>query len=280
MQAKQKHHSYTLEQDEWLRQNFATLHIQELSDRFNKLFGVDLNKRYLQAHCNNQLNLRKHNQHKFTEDELTFIEHNYKIMSNQELADNIGVSINSIKNCKKRNGWKSVEPHDKWTEDMDVWLIQNYLECNNYTELAVRFSTIFGKEYSQYALRSRATRYLKLISNRQGNAPAGWNSKEIGSETVLSHSGYTYIKVADRKWIPKQQYIWEQAYGKIQDGEMVVFLDGDKTNFSLDNLTVVTRKISAMMSSSDWYSTDSTFNKTAIDWCKLYFGLKETADDR
>lgn len=75
------------------------------------------------------------------------------------------------------------------------------------------------------------------------------NRRPVGSVRVDSE-GYHYIKVADPDvWNLKHRELWEQHHGrKLEEGEMVVFLDGDRSNFEIENLRMTTRRKSAMMS--------------------------------
>jgi site-specific recombinase XerD len=36
--------------------------------------------------------------------------------------------------------------------------------------------------------------------------------------------------------------VWETIYGKIPDGQIVVFKDGDRANFDIENLELITRE--------------------------------------
>lgn len=88
--------------------------------------------------------------------------------------------------------------------------------------------------------RSLATCYKK------GSMPH--NAKQVGDERVDT-DGYTFVKVVDRpsrqdcndNWVSKQRLIWEKEHGPIPPGCMVIFLDGDRTNFSPDNLAIETQ---------------------------------------
>ena len=37
--------------------------------------------------------------------------------------------------------------------------------------------------------------------------------------------------------MPLQKYIYEKEYGKLKDGEFVIFADGNNRNFDLKNLS-------------------------------------------
>jgi hypothetical protein len=46
-------------------------------------------------------------------------------------------------------------------------------------------------------------------------------------------------KPDSKNWVPKHRLAWESANGKIPKGHKVIFADGDKSNFSLGNLLLV-----------------------------------------
>jgi hypothetical protein len=85
----------------------------------------------------------------------------------------------------------------------------------------------------------------KTHPGRQGNY------KPVGSERI--GNGYITVKVSARKnqghknWKHKHNIIWEQAYGKIPRGHVVIFADGDRSNLALENLMLVSRKELAIM---------------------------------
>jgi len=81
---------------------------------------------------------------------------------------------------------------------------------------------------------------------KTGNTPL--NTRPVGSERIDSKDGYILIKVAEpNKWVHKHRYIYEQEYGKLSKGEVVIFLDGDKTNLDIKNLKKITQKQLAVM---------------------------------
>lgn len=68
------------------------------------------------------------------------------------------------------------------------------------------------------------------------------NYRPLGSERI-NVDGYTEIKISDpNKWTLKQRKIWEDHYGeKLTRNEVIIFLDGNKQNFDIDNLCKLTR---------------------------------------
>lgn len=75
------------------------------------------------------------------------------------------------------------------------------------------------------------------------------NYLTIGSER--KRGGYTQVKAINidgqEVWMPKHRYLYEKHYGPIPKGSVVVFGDGDSTNFDLDNLILVTKGQLAFM---------------------------------
>lgn len=76
---------------------------------------------------------------------------------------------------------------------------------------------------------------------KKGNRPPQY--RPVGS---IRHQkdGYVYIKIADpSKWMIYQRYLYEKAHHcHLSKDQIVIFLDGNKSNFNLNNLMAVTRK--------------------------------------
>lgn len=80
---------------------------------------------------------------------------------------------------------------------------------------------------------------LRPTMFKPGNVPA--NHRPVGSERTLD--GYVYIKTAEpRTWEPKHRWLWEQHNGKLQAGQVLKFIDGNKNNITLGNLRLTDRQ--------------------------------------
>jgi hypothetical protein len=94
----------------------------------------------------------------------------------------------------------------------------------------------------------------KTHPGRQGNY------RPVGSERT--DGGYIVVKVSDRNnryhknWRRKHDIIWEKAHGKIPRGHKVIFADGDKLNFDLDNLVLVSSGELVVMNRCNLISAD------------------------
>jgi hypothetical protein len=130
-------------------------------------------------------------------------------------------------------------------------------------ELAEAFNAKFGSDRSAAALASlrkkhgwktgRTGRFEKghipspnarpagpnATSFKKGSKPHNW--MPIGTERV-NGDGYIDIKVAEPNvWVYKQRLVWEQHFGPIPDGMVVIFKDANNRNFSPDNLELLHR---------------------------------------
>lgn len=77
---------------------------------------------------------------------------------------------------------------------------------------------------------------------KPGHMPHNW--RPVGSERMDARDGYVMVKVAEPKtWVLKQRLVYEQTYGPIRKSDIVVFLDGNRLNFSPDNLACVSRRM-------------------------------------
>lgn len=69
----------------------------------------------------------------------------------------------------------------------------------------------------------------------------------VGSERI-NKDGYIEVKVADPKtWKQKHRLIYERVHGPIPKDCIVIFKDGDKTNFDINNLLLIKRSVNAVM---------------------------------
>nr|DAU70930.1 MAG TPA: homing endonuclease [Caudoviricetes sp.] len=102
---------------------------------------------------------------------------------------------------------------------------------------------------------------------KKGHIPK--NHREIGSERITK-DGYTEVKIADPDvWKLKHRLIYEEHYGEIPAGYFVIFGDGDKLNFDINNLILVSRSELLLMNRNKLIKKDSSLTKTGLNIAKL-----------
>ena len=156
---------------------------------------------------------------KYTDEMKQFILDNYKGRYNQELADLFNQKFNT--NITSR-------------------MIKSY-KANNKLN-----SGLTGKFRKGQTPHNKGKKMPKEVYEKvkhtmfaKGNVPP--NHRPVGSERI-SKDGYIEVKVAEpNKWRLKQRVVYEEAKGEIPEGCPIIFLDGNKRNFDIDNLRCITR---------------------------------------
>ena len=186
-------------------------------------------------------------------------------------------------------GVKNKGPRHIWSDEEKQHLAE-ITPGRGYKEIQSMMSCKFGFDYTHHQIKGAITRN-KLNTGRTGRFEKGratWNKgtkgltkanvtsfkkgqkshnyKPVGSERITK-DGYCEIKVSDtgRRWRPKHVLIYEKHHGKVPKGSAVIFLDGDKRNFDIDNLYLVTRSQLAMLNKNSLIQKDAELTKTAIN---------------
>lgn len=93
--------------------------------------------------------------------------------------------------------------------------------------------------------------------------------KPVGTESLRS-DGYWWVKVAEpNKWREKHVLVWEAAHGKRPRGHIITFLDGNRSNFDLSNLELITMGENGVMARGGYRSDNAEFTKTGILLAKV-----------
>lgn len=261
---------YTPEMIAWLEENIQGSKRKELYDKFREHFGVDFTDNAIDGKIT-ALKLQTGNHHVWTpEDTEKVRELRSSGLTWKQVGDKVGVTEHAVKTYARKIGL-CTEVRDPFTPEEDAWLAEN-VPGHKWKWIAEEFEKTFGKQKKISALKSRCrAKYIGAftLGGRTGGhkGDPGWNLKPDGSESTLL-SGYSYVKI-DGEWVPKQKAVYERAFGKIPDNMFVVFLNGDKTDYSLKNLYATDRAIHAQMCSNGWYSEDAEITLAAIKLCEL-----------
>lgn len=80
----------------------------------------------------------------------------------------------------------------------------------------------------------------KATMFKKGQKPH--NTVEVGTVVTRKNFDYQFKKVDEDQWELLHRSIWEKANGPIPEGCLIVFIDGNSLNCSLDNLECITRE--------------------------------------
>ncbi|HBB28619.1 MAG TPA: HNH endonuclease [Clostridiales bacterium] len=180
----------------------------------------------------------------------------------------------------------------KYTDEQRELITLNYLGKGN-AELPAMFNAQFGLELKISQIKAYKNRH-KLNSGlngrfkpgsippnkgvkgvhvkgtektwfKKGSKPPNW--VPIGSERITK-DGYIQIKIQEGKfqhnWRGKHILIWEEHNGQLPKGHAILFGDGDKRNFSPDNLILVSRAQLARLNQNNLIQKDADLTRTAL----------------
>lgn len=91
--------------------------------------------------------------------------------------------------------------------------------------------------------------------------------------------GFVQIMV-NGKYVPKHRYLYEQAYGEITKDEVIMFLNGDKRDFRLENLIKVTRSEQVLLNKIyGGFTSDANQNLINLNLIRLKMKRYQLARD-
>jgi hypothetical protein len=115
---------------------------------------------------------------------------------------------------------------------------------------------------------------LKISQYKPGNIPS--TCKPIGAERKNGY-GYVEVKIAHPNvWKSKHTVIWEKANGSVPKGEIIIFADGNKMNFDLENLLMISKRELIIMNRNGLIYDNGIFTETG----KLIADIKIRINDR
>ena len=163
-----------------------------------------------------------------------------------------------------------------------------------------KYSKEFEKEMYKKAPNKTIDKLLNIATNKYGYQITKEMLREYLSKRQIRYKGYNpkkvkamgnripigteyvkpdnmvLVKVAPNKWKYKQRYIYEQYHNvELPKGTMVIFLDGDRTNFDISNLMAVSTPEYNCIKNKDLISNNGMATKTAILSARLYYKVKE-----
>lgn len=259
-------HQFSQEEVDFILDNYQNCTVDQLTHMMRGMFDYDFtigqikNKIY-------DLNLRKRNLKKnfgtYTPEMMEWLKEHYNTMKMDDLTKEFNITFNV--DYTKSALWHKLnriieggivrDEHKlisrvKWTNEMVNWLKEHYEDDSN-NRLAIKMNSIFNTKITGSSLEHKIARLgLKkskekikryILQNnftfQKGHIPV--TKKPIGYERITPE-GYTWVKVAEPDiFRAKHRVIYEQHHGPIPKGYKVIFADGDRSNFEIDNLVLV-----------------------------------------
>lgn len=183
----------------------------------------------------------------------------------------------------------------KFTEERMEFL-KSFKGEKNLRELAELLKEKYGFEvlslsYFRKRLRKLniAYKYIKTNSGTLKKGTVPWNKgiktnikpknfKKLKSERI-DKNGYILIKVKNPDvWELKHRFLWKEVNGEIPKSHVIIFADGDKTNFSLKNLLCISKNELRQLNRYKLKKNNAELTKIGVSIVRLKsktFKLKE-----
>lgn len=170
---------------------------------------------------------------KWTEEDLQYLREHYPDDNTAEIAEHLGRTEGAVRSAADTYGIKkSAEFKERQMQDM----------INSPQSIAHRFakghkSSFKGEKWYELMPEESRNKCLRTAF-KDGHIPH--NAYADGTELV--RDGRVYIKVPGiRRLQLKHRYVWEKHNGKIPEGYIIKFKDGDFMNCDIDNLYIMSR---------------------------------------
>lgn len=192
-------------------------------------------------------------------------------------------------------GIKDRNPRHKWTDKEKEYLTQIYKKNDYDTILKMmndKFECNFNRKQIISFMRRNKLKSEAIKNNgRFSKGMTPWNKglsympnnketrfqkgnipqchREVGSERII-RDGYIEIKVAEPNvWDLKHRVIYREHYGEIPDGHNIIFADGNKMNFDIDNLIAVSKSEMLILNNNNLRFEDKELTKVGVNVAKV-----------
>lgn len=214
---------------------------------------------------------------KWTDEVIQFMIDNYKGKDNIELAELLNQKFNlnttGDRVCNEKTKLKKRRGIDLHTGINRGCIKKGNIPMNK------------GKKWDEYMSKEGQIRSSKTWY-KKGNIST--NAVAVGTEKIKYYKndnlGYIYVKVCDGKknknWIPKQRYIYEQHYGPVPEGYLVIFADGNRNNFDIKNLVLISKSENLVLNRNKMRYKDSELTKSSVNVAKLIDKVNKLKHER
>ena len=181
-----------------------------------------------------------------------------------------------------------------WTEEKLNWLIKSKDIYDDREDILNAFNEHFGTNINLHYLRiignkhklglPKAHKIIKTGLEIGWVSLRGFTEKNIGDE--IFNGKATFIKTSNESkerygnYILKQRYLYEQYHSvKLKTNELIIFLNGNKKDFSKENLYKVSRYICGLMSGNRFLAKNSFKTLSRVKFCEWKQKIKVLGSD-
>jgi hypothetical protein len=219
--------NWTTQRDNILRRNYPCGDLSALADRLGvTVTAVKSRAQVLGLH-------RKINSHRpWTERQMDYLRQHYADECAEDIARKVGHSVRSIWQKAKQMGL--AKSHEFFARCGRQVANTEGARRNRFT--AGMTPANKGRRQADF-MSAEGIAASSRTRFKPGNRPH--NQREVGTERTHA-DGYVYLRT-EEGCVLKHRHVWEQVHGPVPDGYVIVFIDGNRQNCSLDNLQLISR---------------------------------------
>lgn len=215
-----------------------------------------------------------------------FVKEHYKDMTLKEMGNAIGMDPSSIRHIMTALGLSGCKRgyHENFTGQQKQWMVDNCKRYKSCYYLAKGLNEMFGTNFTTTQVecwtRKNKIHDYKSIPFKEKEVVYNLR-KPIGSEirkhdrvmvrvSTFSSKGRKSRDEIAETYVYKDEMILKEHGMEVIDGGTVIYLDGNKNNFSIENMVSVTLRAQRMFTARGWHKLPTIeLRRTALAECML-----------
>ena len=156
----------------------------------------------------------------------------------------------------------------RFTPEQDQFLRDNIVDAYDYRELTDMFNARFPEHETNFRNLQKRAQALNLKKGSHNIRPGVMPSvNPIGTIIVDKKGNHSARIKTECGYGSVAKHLREKC--GLADNEVIIHLNGDKNDWNIENLQVVTREVYASLNFRKWFFPDKELTKTAILTCEL-----------
>lgn len=147
-----------------------------------------------------------------------------------------------------------------YSDEIKKFIADNVRGVGNI-ELANKVNKKFGTEYTASQIRHYKNKH---------HLSSGLN---LAMQEKI-RSGYPYIRTKEG-FKSKSLVMYEEYYGKLKDGYVIIHLDNDSKNCNISNLVAIKKSELAWINRHGYYGINKNITECAVNMARLREKVKE-----
>jgi transposase len=167
----------------------------------------------------------------------------------------------------QNNGIKYKSKRDRYIEYTKF--LRGFNSEKTIDELRVLLNEKFNINYTRQQVKS-------LLHNYNIKYKPAYKTTPIGTEIFKRDNGLIFVKKANSVYVDKQRLLYEQYHNvELTPDDYIIFLNGDKNDFSKENLKKITSREHRNMAGVGLYFKQKELTNTGLQIAQLKIKTKE-----